>query len=145
MDEPIVELEPFLRALFDRRIEGVVDVLVDMGANLVELAVPISLQDHPVRRLRAFQEARDVERWICRQKRPNTRACSRKIGKIGRIGRRLRRRSGWCSRSLYPCVGVRGLKDRLLLMAGTLAKHAVQPKADEKRDEREDDDYGQIL
>ena len=39
-------------------------------------------------------------------------------------------------------LGIGRLQDRLL-MAGALAQHAVQPKADEQGNEREDDNGGQ--
>jgi len=40
-------------------------------------------------------------------------------------------------------VGVGGLQDRLLLVPGALTKHAVEPKPDEQRNQRENDDNGQ--
>ena len=51
------------------------------------------------------------------------------------------RRAGWTA--ARPARRVGRLQDRLLLMAGALAEHAVEPQADEQGDQREDDDDGQ--
>ena len=45
---------------------------------------------------------------------------------------------------LDPGIGVGGLEDRLLLMPGALAEHAVEAQPDEQCDERENDDNGQL-
>ena len=44
---------------------------------------------------------------------------------------------------LDHCLGIGWLQDRLLLMPGTLAEHAVKAQADEQCHQCEDDDYGQ--
>ena len=79
------------------------------------------------------------------KKRPDSRPGRRKIGKIGCIGGRLRRRRGLWRRPGDPGIGVGRLQDRLLLVPGPFAKHAVQPKADKERHERQDDDDSQIF
>jgi hypothetical protein len=45
---------------------------------------------------------------------------------------------------LDPSVGVGGLENRLLFVAGTFAQHAVQPQADEQCDQRKDHNDGQF-
>jgi hypothetical protein len=40
-------------------------------------------------------------------------------------------------------LGVGRLQDRLLLMPGTFAEHAVEPEADEESDQGQDDNDGQ--
>jgi hypothetical protein len=42
-----------------------------------------------------------------------------------------------------PSVGLGGLQDRLLLVPGALAEHAVKAQPDEEGDQRENDDNGQ--
>jgi hypothetical protein len=44
---------------------------------------------------------------------------------------------------MNPGILLGRLQDRLLLMPGAFAEHAVEAKADEQCDEREDDDDGQ--
>ena len=44
---------------------------------------------------------------------------------------------------LDPGLGIGGLQDRLLLMPGPLAEHAVKAQADEQGNKGKDDDDGQ--
>ena len=56
--------------------------------------------------------------------------------------------TGWVTTGCVTCGAVRasgsaGLEDRLLLMAGPLAEHAVEAEPDEQGDQNENDDDGQ--
>ena len=59
------------------------------------------------------------------------------IAEAGRDHRRL------ADPRLDHPVGVGGFQDRLLLMPGALAQHAVEAQADEQCNQCEDDDDGQ--
>ena len=50
---------------------------------------------------------------------------------------------GWLTRGSTIRLGIGRLEDRLLLMPGALAQHAVEPQADEQCHQGEDDDDGQ--
>ena len=116
-----------------------------MRTKRVEVAAPESLEDHPVSGLRALEELGDVERRVGGQQSADSGAGGWQIGEVAAIGGRLdrRRRGRWPG--LDSRVGVGRLENRLLCMPGALAEHAVQAKADEERNQRENDDDGQRL
>jgi len=120
-------------------------MVVNVAANLVELAFPEGFEDHPVSRLRPVKEAGDVERRIGCKQRTHPRAGGRQICEVTGIGGRLGRGGNGRGRALYTGVRIGGFQDRLLFMTRTLAKHAVEAKPDEQRNERKDDDYGQFF
>ena len=94
--------------------------------------------------MRAFEEAGDVEARVGGEDRADARPGGRQIGQVAGVGRRSAARStAALTRGSTTRIGVGRLQDRLLLMAGALAEHAVQAQADEQGDEGEDDDDGQ--
>ena len=46
---------------------------------------------------------------------------------------------------LDPRFGIGGVEDRLLLMAGAFAEHAVEAQPDEQSDKGENDNDGQLV
>ena len=118
-------------------------MVVDMRADRLEVALPEGFEDHPVGRLRAFEEAGDVELRIGGEQCAHPGPGGRQIGEVAIVGDRRRLRAGaWTAARLDPRVGVGGLQDRLF-MAGALAEHGIEPKADEQGDQGKDDDGGQ--
>src|SRR6185295_17255443 len=111
-----------------------VNMIIDVAADLVEIALPERLEDHLVGGLGALEEAGDVERRIGGKDRTNAGSRSRNEGHIARIGGD-RGGYGWLADArLDPPVGVGRLEDRLLLMPGALAEHAVEAQADKQSD-----------
>jgi hypothetical protein len=109
-----------------------------------DIASPERRKDEAVCRLGAFDETRDVKRRVSGKDRADARTRKREVGEVSRVvgAWRWSRRLGHAR--LDPRIGVGGLEDRLLLVPGTLTENAVEPKADEQSDEREDDDDGQF-
>ena len=87
VDEPVVERQTILLALLDGRRESLVDMSVDMAAKRFKVALPKCFEDHPVGRLRAFQEAGDIESRVGGKDRANTRSRSRHIGHVAGVDR----------------------------------------------------------
>ena len=77
VDQAVVEDEPVLLALLDGRVERLEDMVVDERAKTGRVALPIGFEDHPVGGLRAFQEARDVERRVGGEQRADARSGGR--------------------------------------------------------------------
>ena len=70
--QPVVERQTILLALLDRGRESFLDMGVDMAAERFKVALPECFEDHPVGRLRAFQETRDIEGRIGGKDRADT-------------------------------------------------------------------------
>ena len=143
-DQAIVEGQAVFRPLLDRAREGLEDVRVDMRLQRIEIALPERFEHQPVGALRPFEETGDVKARVGGKDRSNAGPREGHVGKVagvvrGRRGDRRRRSPRFDARIL-----VGGLEDRLLLVAGTLAEHAVEAKPDEQSDQREDDNDRQI-
>ena len=142
-DEPIFEREPLTCTLRDSPGKGLIDMVVYVRTKDVGLALPKRLEDQAVCPLRAFEEAGHIEAGICSQEGADTRTGRRKEGHVGGFRRTQRRSRRLVHARLDSSVRIGRLQDRLLLVPGALAEHAVEAKPNEQCDEREDNDNGQ--
>jgi hypothetical protein len=116
----------------------------DMRLDRVELALPESLEDHPIGGAGSFQEAGDVEAWIGGKQGAHARARHRQIGKVAGVVDL----GGFAGRGMDRLVDARvrvGGLQNWLFMACALAQNGVQPEPDEEGNQRENDYNGQSL
>ena len=132
-------VSPDFLARRDRLGEALAHIVLDQFGERILVAAPERLQRHPIRRLRTGEELADVEPRLARDDRaqPGFRlrldVAVRNFPNLVHSVYRSRHGDG-----RGAVLG--GARERLLLMPGPLAEHAVQPEREEPRDHRQNND-----
>ena len=113
--------------------KALADLVIGEEGELLAVALPEGLEHHPVGGLRAFEEAGDVEAGIGGDDRADAGGGALLIGEAARLGRYWRRRRRAVAAGGASGVGF-GPGHRLLLVAGPLAEHGIEPEAHEQGD-----------
>ena len=138
-DQPVVEHVAGGLALGDRRLEGGADLVAGEEGQLLAVALPEGLEHHPVGGLRALEEAGDVEAGIGGDDRADAGGGALLVGEAARLGAGRRRRRARAAAVSASGAGL-GPGHRLLLVAGALAEHGIEPQAHEQGDHGQQDD-----